>query len=145
MERSVEREVYVDARPDQVWNAVTQPESLARWYAFGGAELDLRPGGQVVLRWDEHGEFRGFVEKVEPGRRFAYRYAVEPGVDPVPGNSNLVEFTLTPEGEGTRLTVVESGFDRLDLPEQARAEHADNAEQGWDGGLAELATLVKEF
>ncbi|TWD82740.1 uncharacterized protein YndB with AHSA1/START domain [Kribbella amoyensis] len=142
---SVEREVYVQARPDQVWNALTQPEQLARWYAFGGAELELRPGGRLVLRWDEHGEFRGFVEKVEPGRRFAYRYAVEPDVDPAPGNSNQVEFTLTPEGEGTRLTVVESGFDRLDLPARQRAEHAANAEQGWDGGLAELTVLAKEL
>jgi uncharacterized protein YndB with AHSA1/START domain len=102
---SVEREVYVEARPEVVWAAVAQPEGLARWYAFGGAEIDLRPGGRLVLRWDEHGEFLGFVEKVEPGRRFAYRYAVTPGVEPAPGNANLVEFTLTPEGEGTRLPV----------------------------------------
>jgi uncharacterized protein YndB with AHSA1/START domain len=142
---SVEREVYVEARPEQVWIALTQPEHLARWYAFGGAELDLRPGGRLVLRWDEHGEFRGFVEKVEPGRRLAYRYAVEPGVDPMPGNSNSVEFILTPEGEGTRLTVVESGFERLDLPEAEREEHADNAAQGWDGGLAELVILATEL
>jgi uncharacterized protein YndB with AHSA1/START domain len=141
----VEREVYVAARPELVWNAVTQPEQFARWYAFGGAEIDLRPGGRMVMRWDEHGEYRGFVEKVEPGRRFAYRYAVDAGVDPMPGNSNLVEFTLTPEGEGTRLTVVESGFERLELSEAARAEHARNAEQGWIGGLTELAELATKL
>ena len=33
------------SRPEVVWAAVTQPESFARWYAFGGAEIDLRPGG----------------------------------------------------------------------------------------------------
>jgi uncharacterized protein YndB with AHSA1/START domain len=137
--------VYIEVRPDQVWNAVTQPEHLARWYAFGGVEIDLRPGGSLVLCWDEHGEFRGFVETLEPGRRFAYRYAVDPGVDPAPGNSNLVEFTITPEGEGTRLTVVETGFDRLDLPADAQEKHATNAEQGWDGGLAELVVLAKEL
>ncbi|MET9310879.1 SRPBCC domain-containing protein [Kribbella sp. NPDC003505] len=134
---SVEREVYVEARPEVVWAAVTQPETFARWYAFGGAEIDLRPGGRLVLRWDEHGEFRGFVEKVEPGRRFGYRYAVEPGVEPVPGNANLVEFTLTPEGDGTRLLVVESGFDRLDDqhdPEQSA--------QAWGNALAALTELA---
>lgn len=94
---------------------------------------------------DEHGEYRGFVEKVEPGRRFAYRYAVDPDVDPVPGNSNLVEFTLTPEGEGTRLHVVESGFDRLDASAEVQAKHADDAAQGWDGGLAALAELVQRM
>jgi uncharacterized protein YndB with AHSA1/START domain len=133
---SVEREVYVEARPEVVWAAVTQPDGLARWYAFGGAEIDLRPGGRLVLRWDEHGEFLGFVEKVEPGRRFAYRYAVAPGVEPAPGNANLVEFTLTPEGDGTRLLVVESGFDRLDSPAEANAEQSA---QAWDNSLSLLA------
>jgi uncharacterized protein YndB with AHSA1/START domain len=135
---SVEREVYVEARPEEVWAAVTQPAGLARWYAFGGAEIDLRPGGRLVLRWDEHGQFRGFVEKVEPGRRFAYRYAVAPDVDPAPGNANLVEFTLTPEGEGTRLLVVESGFDRLDLTPEQQTEHADQSSQAWENSLGLL-------
>ncbi len=134
---SVEREVYVEARPEAVWAAVTQPEVFARWYAFGGAEIDLRPGGRLVMRWDEHGEFLGFVEKVEPGRRFAYRYAVDPGVEPAPGNANLVEFTLTPEGEGTRLLVVESGFDRLD-----DEQDADQSAQAWDNALTTLTDLA---
>ncbi|RZT27411.1 uncharacterized protein YndB with AHSA1/START domain [Kribbella sp. VKM Ac-2569] len=134
---SVEREVYVEARPETVWAAVTQPEVFARWYAFGGAEIDLRPGGRLVMRWDEHGEFFGFVEKVEPGRRFAYRYAVDPGVEPAPGNANLVEFTVTPEGEGTRLLVVESGFDRLD-----NEQDPDQSAQAWDNALTTLTTLA---
>lgn len=142
MESTVEREVYVEARPEVVWAAVTQPENFARWYAFGGVEIDLRPGGRLVMRWDEHGEYLGFVEKVEPGRRFAYRYAVDPGVDPIPGNSNLVEFTLTPEGEGTRLRVVESGFDRLDVSAEEQVKRADESAQGWDGGLAALTELA---
>jgi len=134
---SVEREVYVEARPEVVWAAVTQPETFARWYAFGGAEIDLRPGGRLVMRWDEHGEFRGFVEKVEPGRRFAYRYAVDPGVEPAPGNANLVEFTLTPEAEGTRLLVVESGFERLD-----DQQDVEQSAQAWDNALAALIELA---
>ncbi|TDO69085.1 uncharacterized protein YndB with AHSA1/START domain [Kribbella sp. VKM Ac-2571] len=134
---SVEREVYVEARPETVWAAVTQPEVFARWYAFGGAEIDLRPGGRLVMRWDEHGEFLGFVEKVEPGRRFAYRYAVDPGVEPAPGNANLVEFTLTPEAEGTRLLVVESGFDRLD-----DEQNPDRSAQAWDKALTALTAVA---
>ena len=139
---SVEREVYIEARPELVWTAVTQPESFVRWYAFGGAEIDLRPGGRLVMRWDEHGEYRGFVEKVEPGRRFAFRYAVDPGVEPAPGNSNLVEFTITPEGEGTRLRVVESGFERLAVSDEERIKRIEESEQGWDGGLAALTALA---
>ncbi len=142
MDSTVEREMYVEARPEVVWGAVTQGENLARWYAFGGAEIDLKPGGRLVLRRDEHRTYLGFVEKVEPGRRFAYRYAVESEVEAAPGNANLVEFTLTPEGEGTRLGVVESGFDRLELTSAKRAEHAAQAEQAWDAALDALAGLA---
>ncbi len=136
---SIEREVYLEARPEQVWTALTSPEQFATWYAFGGAEIDLHPGGRLLMRWPEHGEYRGFVEKVEPGRRFAYRYAVAPDVDPLPGNSNLVEFTLTPEAECTRLHLAESGFDRLDLPADVQAKHAADSGQAWDNALAALA------
>ncbi|TCC50779.1 toxin-antitoxin system toxin subunit [Kribbella capetownensis] len=139
MESRVGREVYVEARPDQVWAALTQGDNFTRWYAFGGAEIDLKPGGRIVLQWDEHGRYLGFVEKVEPGRRFAYRYAVEADTDPAPGNANLVEFTLTPEGDGTRLDVVESGFDRLESPAGA---HPDESAQSWEAGLAALADLA---
>ena len=90
----------------------------------------------------DNGEYLGFVEKVEPGRRFAYRYALDPGVEPAPGNSNLVEFTLTPEGEGTRLRVVESGFERLEISPEEQAKRAEEAAQGWDGGLAALTELA---
>jgi uncharacterized protein YndB with AHSA1/START domain len=142
MESRVEREVFVEARPEVVWGAVTQGDTFAKWYAFGGAQIELKPGGRLVMRWDEHGEYLGFVEKVEPGRRFAYTYAVAPGVEPAPGNSNLVEFTLTPEAEGTRLQLVESGFDRLEMPAAEQAEHAGQSGQAWDGSLAALAELA---
>ena len=70
----------------------------------------------MVLRWAEYGTSHGRVVAVEPRTRFSYRWAPfkEPaGEEPVEGNSTLVEFTLAPEGDGTRLRVVESGFASL--------------------------------
>ena len=61
--------------------------------------------------------------------------------EPVDGNSTLVEFTLTPEGDGTRLRVVESGFDTLDTSaEQAERNHADNV-----GGWTEMMRRVTDY
>ncbi len=136
---SVAREVYVAAPVERVWATLTQVEHFVVWYAFGGAEIDLRPGGRLLLKWEEHGEYRGVVEAVEPPTRFAYRYAVDPDVEPAPGNSNLVEFTLVPEGDGTRLRVVESGFDRLVGTEVERARRIGESEQAWGSALHTLA------
>jgi len=43
---------------------VTEPQSFQQWFAFGGADIDLVPGGKMHLRWDEHGGFDARVEAV---------------------------------------------------------------------------------
>src|ERR671916_1264305 len=130
----IERETVIDAPVERVWALITEAEHLGRWFGDAGAEIDLRPGGAMVLRWTEHGTSRGRVVAVEPPTRFSYRWAPfkDPGgEEPVEGNSTLVEFTLTPEGRGTRLRVVESGFASLAAPDEQRVEnHAGNT-RGW--------------
>ena len=59
--------------------------------------------------------------------------------EPTPANSTLVEFTLAAEGDGTRVAVVESGFDGLDVDPAERAEALASHTSGWDKELGELA------
>jgi uncharacterized protein YndB with AHSA1/START domain len=139
---TIEREITIAAPVDRVWSLITEAEHLGTWFADAGAEIDLRPGGAMTLNWEEHGSSTGRIEAVEPTSRFAFRWAPfkDPGgLEPQAGNSTLVEFTLAAAGDGTRLKVVESGFDSLDTaPEQRRANHAGNTE-GWKLELGELA------
>jgi uncharacterized protein YndB with AHSA1/START domain len=137
----IERETVIDAPVERVWALITDAEHVGRWFGDAGAEIDLRPGGEMVLRWTEHGTSHGRVVAVEPPSRFSYRWAPfkEPGgEEPVDGNSTLVEFRLQPEGESTRLRVVESGFAALATSEEQRAKnHAGNT-RGWQYELDEL-------
>ena len=137
----IERDTVIDAPVERVWELITQPEHVGRWFGDAGATIDLRPGGALVLRWSDFDTSHGRVVAVEPHTRFSYRWAPfqDPGGDePVEGNSTLVEFTLTPEGESTRLRVVESGFASLATSEQQRIEnHAGNTD-GWRQELDEL-------
>jgi uncharacterized protein YndB with AHSA1/START domain len=145
---SIEREVVIDAPVDRVWELVTEPEHLGRWFGDAGAEVDLRPGGELELRWTEYGTSRGRVEAVEPPRRFAFRWAPfkDPGgLDPTDGNSTRVEFTLADEGESTRLRVVETGFASLATTDEQRQKNLDGNTEGWRlelGELQEYATRV---
>ena len=59
MTDSIEHEVVIKAPVAVVWALVTQPEHVAQWYAFDGADIELRPGGRLAFRWREHGEFPG--------------------------------------------------------------------------------------
>src|SRR3712207_1495784 len=95
----IERETVIAAPAQRVWELLTKAEHLGRWFGDAGAEIDLRPGGAIVLRWTEHGTSLGRVVAVEPHARFAFRWAPfkDPGgAEPEEGNSTLVEFTLTP-------------------------------------------------
>lgn len=137
----IERETVIDAPVERVWELITEPEHVGRWFGDAGAEIDLRPGGEMVIRWAEHGDNHARVVAVEPHTRFSYRWAPfknPAGGEPVEGNSTLVEFTLVPEGGATRLRVVESGFGSLaTTDEQRAANHAGNTE-GWQVELDEL-------
>ena len=75
-----------------------------------------------------------WIESMEPERRFSFRwhpYAIEEGVDYAAEPTTLVTFTLEDAGAGTRLTIVESGFDAI--PESRRAKAFSMNERGWTG------------
>jgi uncharacterized protein YndB with AHSA1/START domain len=141
----IERETVIAAPVERVWALLTEAEHLGRWFGDAGAELDLRPGGSLSLTWEQYGTVHGRVVDVEAPRRFSYRWAVlrESQSEPVEGNSTLVEFTLEPEGAGTRLRVVESGFDTLFADPEKRAQRHEDNTKGWGSELAELAEYAE--
>jgi len=60
-----------------------------------------------------------------------------------PQRRQLVEFTLTPEGdERTRLRVVESGHELLAWPDAEKQRYADEHRDGWVDYLDRLAALL---
>jgi len=75
--------------------------------------------------------------------RFSFRWNYPPGEEPVAGNSMLVEFTLTPEGEGrTHLRVTESGHELRAWPAAEKQRYADEHSEGWGDFLDRLVTVL---
>jgi len=136
----IERDVLIAAPVERVWELITSAEHLGRWFGDAGAEIDLRPGGRLALYWHDSGAVDGRVEVVEPPRRFAYRWqhAGDPAAELTPANSTLVDFTLAAEGDGTRVAVVESGFDALEVTAAERAGLVASHTSGWASELRDL-------
>jgi uncharacterized protein YndB with AHSA1/START domain len=109
VDEPVRREVTVDASPEMVWDALTEPEELAGWLG-AEAEVDLRIGGTVRFRWPEGTERRGLVIDVDPPHRLAFRWReLRPSSSGfVVTGATVVAFTLEAEGRHTRVTVTES-------------------------------------
>ncbi|HET9411075.1 MAG TPA: SRPBCC domain-containing protein [Candidatus Dormibacteraeota bacterium] len=127
---AIEREIVIEAPVDVVWRVVTEPEQIKQWFA-AEAEVELRVGGGGRLRFQSGQSYSLQIEAVEPPRRFAFRWVQPQGSIVRADNSMLVEFTLHPEAGGTRLRVVESGFDGIDWSDDEKMRYAEDHTRGW--------------
>ena len=144
-EDRIERETLIDAPPAVVWGVITKPEQIKRWFS-PEVELELQEGGDAAFIFPEHDHrIEARVVQVDEPRAFAWRWIHTEGPEPGAANSTLVEFTLTAEGEGTRLKVVESGFTGVEWPPERDAAEVRAAHiEGWDRHLGDLTALLGE-
>jgi uncharacterized protein YndB with AHSA1/START domain len=142
---TIEREIYVDASPEVVFDVVSSPEHLTGWWP-DEARYEQVPGapGEIVFGdRDSGGTVASFtVVEVDPPRRFSFRWTHPSGQVADEANSLLVTFELAPAGSGTSLRMTETGFrergwEAAVLEEQYR-EHVT----GWDHFLPRIAPYV---
>lgn len=132
----VRRHVDIRAPRERVWAALTRPEELVRWFPTERAEIDLRPGGGARFEWEDSGD-EAVVDVVEPPGRLVFRWRPK-GLD---RPYTTVSFTLEETTEGTRLTLVESGF--ASLPDQIAQQSQEGNDAGWADELAELRAYLE--
>lgn len=142
----IEKQVVLEAPPARVWRALTDVAQFNAWFgvALGapftpGAEVS----GKIGIPKYDHVTMRIWIEKMEPERYFSFRwhpYAVEPGVDYSAEPTTLVTFRLEEVREGTKLTIVESGFDAI--PASRRAKAFSMNDQGWTGQVENIRNFL---
>jgi uncharacterized protein YndB with AHSA1/START domain len=142
----IEKSIVLRATRARVWRALTDPKEFGDWFGmrFDGAFVPgARVGATVVgttvdpeiaKAQQQHAGIRFdiFIERVEPEHRFSFRWhpgPPDPKRDLAAEPTTLVDFTLDETPDGTRLTVTESGFDRLS-PDRRAVAFSSN-EQGW--------------
>jgi uncharacterized protein YndB with AHSA1/START domain len=133
----IERTLYLAHPRAAVWVALTTAEGLGGWFGDRAELDDLRPGGQVRIRWNDEWSTL-WIKVVEPPRRFGFTWPIE-GLSASDPRRTYVEFVLDPDGEGTRLTLVETGF--AQLPDELVGAYDGNVE-GWQSELAKLADYL---
>jgi uncharacterized protein YndB with AHSA1/START domain len=77
---------------EDVWEACTDPERLARW--FLPISGDLRLGGSYQIEGNAHGT----IERCDPPRSFAATWEFG-------GDVSWIDVSLAPDGDGTRFTL----------------------------------------
>jgi uncharacterized protein YndB with AHSA1/START domain len=141
----IEKAIELHAPVERVWRALTDPAQFGEWFRV---KLDgpFAPGqptrGHLTYPGYEHIAWESTTVKIDKPRLFSFTwhpYAIDPKVNYSGEATTLVEFRLTPTAEGTRLTIVESGFDAL--PDHRR----DEAFRMNDGGWAEQVRNIKAY
>lgn len=144
----IEKRVLLRAPVARVWQALTDAEEFGKWFgvAFSNRHMfapGVRIQAQITSEGYEHMVFDATIERIEPERLFSWRWPLDP-IDPdqdYPDESTtLVVFELEEVAEGTRLTVVESGFDRIPLDRRAAAYRENDG--GWEAQMAAIAQHV---
>ena len=131
----IEREIFIEAGIERVWSLVAH----AGFWVGDAPHFDViaTEGETVAIDAGRHGRFPVLVERLEPPRYAAYRWASGfPGASIATANATRVEFTLVEREGGVLLSVVESGFAGLAGTRAFRAaRHRDNV-AGWASQLA---------
>ena len=107
-----------DTDLDDLWNAVTTPERIARWFA--PVEGELRLGGRYQIK----GNAGGTVTACDAPRSFSLTWEFG-------GNVTWVDLRLAPEGKKTRLTLQHTAH----LDEHWGKYGPGAVGVGWDLGL----------
>jgi uncharacterized protein YndB with AHSA1/START domain len=140
---AIEREILIEAPAEVVWRTITEPDQIGQWFA-DRVDLVVEPGAHGYMGFGDQGG-PVVVDTVDPPTRFSFRWNHPEGEEPVVGNSILVEFILTSEGdEKTRLRVIESGHELRAWPDAEKKRYADEHREGWGEFLDRLNRVVQK-
>jgi uncharacterized protein YndB with AHSA1/START domain len=142
----IEKQILLRAPLQRVWRALSDSNEFGTWF---GVKFDgpFQPGAAIrgvivttkvdpevgqAQKPHEGKPFEITIEQMIPERLLSLRwhpFAVEPGVDYSAEPTTLISFVLEEVPGGVKLTVTESGFDKIPLARRATAFTAN--QQGW--------------
>jgi len=140
-EFAVRRTINIAAPIEKVWAAVTQADLISRWFGDRTTLDTVEVGARGIFGWDGYGDFPVRIEELDPPHTIAYRWGNDntEATTLDPEKSTVFRFTLEQTDGGTRLTVVETGFDKLADP----AVSMESNRGGWDSELDELVAYLE--
>jgi len=143
----IERQILIKAPRSRVWRALANAEEFGKWFGVTLKGKNFAPGervqGPITISGYEHVVFDVVIERIEPEKLLSFRwhpYAVDPAIDYSKEELTLVTFELKDAGEGTMLSVVESGFDKV--PPARRMEAFRMNSGGWEAQLHNIEQHV---
>ncbi|MDK1383932.1 SRPBCC family protein [Sinorhizobium sp. 8-89] len=142
----IQKSIEMDAPVEKVWHALTDHTAFGEWFRVrldGPFAVGKETTGEMTYPGHEGTKWRSVTERMEAPTLFSFRWphAENPDADLSTSPTTLVEFRLEPTAKGTRLTIVESGFETL--PEDRRMEALRGNEGGWEIQAGNIKAYVE--
>ena len=132
--------VTIDATPDAVWRALTDPATITQYYFGTTVTTDWQPGSEITWAGEYEGtpyEDHGVILDVDPPRRLRHTHFSPSGGKPdLPENHHTLTYTLAAVGDGTEVTLEQ---DNNDTPEAAK-----HAAGNWQTMLNGLKAILEK-
>ena len=141
---TIEREIYVDARPEIVFDVVSDPDHVKEWWPEEARyEAEVGSVGEIAFVRDDGRKVETLtVVEVQRPDRFSFRWTHPAGEAAAGGNSLLVTFELVPQGEGTLVRFRETGFREQGWTAAVLEANYRDHVHGWDYFLPRLITYA---
>ncbi|GEM_PF-2392776 len=142
MNDTVTKEVTINAPIQTVWEVVTKPEHMVKWFAETAAYKPV-VGEKGVVGWSGMAPAPIEIMTMEEPHEFAFTW-VAPDEEVVDtDNKTLITFTLEEAGDGTRVQVTESGFSKLAIADDKKQSLMDKHVSGWPYFMGRLHDYVE--
>ena len=144
----IEKDVVLRAPRPRVWQALARVEEFNQWFGVN-LQGEFAPGaklsGKIRHKGYEHLTMAITIERFEPEHTLVWRW--HPGAEggdvaKSDEETTRVVFTLEDVADGTRLRVVETGFDRVPVSRRDRVFREN--EGGWTGQMKAIRKYVEE-
>lgn len=131
----ITRQIQIDANQERVWNAISDASIFGTWFCValdGPFIVGEKTTGKMTYPGHEDVAWHSITELIDPPRQLVFRWPhLAPGVEIDDNTIWLkVSFVLESQGDGTLLTVTETGF--AALPEDQRVSMLRDNSEGWD-------------
>lgn len=148
MENRIERRIYLNAPAERVWVALTDHEEFGAWFRvslYGPFKVGEVTFGEVTYPGHEGMAFWARVEVMDEPHSFSLVWPIDETVQPddpsIDDKVTLVEFTLESLDMRSRLTIRESGFEKLS--EGKRLQAFRRNKRGWDAQIKNIKDFVE--
>jgi uncharacterized protein YndB with AHSA1/START domain len=130
----VERSIWIDVPWERVWQAITDPAEVAKWFLPPALGADMkRDANDTILVCMGGMEIPvAILEELDAPRRV--------NISGLPDHLISITYLLEEESNGTRVTVSMSGFERL--PVAARQDRLAPSGTAWEKALANLKAYL---